>query len=302
VERIGPSLQGFQPIGGLRGVKFSRVLRELHADKRTLALETLAKPQNPAGVFCAFGQSIMKTLPTLFLPILLAAAFCLRPTSAEAQFTFVTNNGTITITGYPGPNYPTTVVIPSTTNGLLVTSITNYAFSDTEVASVIIPNSVTNICADAFWSCDWLTNVLIGTGVQSIGSQAFEDCPELKKVYFLGDAPGSIGSYVFSGSSVTAYYLPSATGWGSTFAGIPAVPWNPLPAPSITTYNNQPVVLYPVPATSIIGTNYALQMSTNLTSGNWVTVTNGVSFICVQITNAPSSAFFQLRIQNGVGQ
>jgi hypothetical protein len=57
-----------------------------------------------------------------------------------------------------------------------------------------------------------------------------------------------------------------------------------------------------VPASAIIGTNYALQMSTNLTAGNWVTVTNSVSFICVQITNAPGSAFFQLQIQNGASQ
>jgi hypothetical protein len=242
----------------------------------------------------------MKAIPALFHPILLAAVFCMRPVGAEAQFTFVTNNGTITITRYIGGG---TAVIPNTTNGLLVTSITNNAFMDTPVANVTIPNSVTNIGAGAFYDCDSLTNVLIGSSVKSIGNSAFMDCGDLKRVYFLGNAPGCIGSEVFGGgSSVTAYYLPSTTGWGSTFAGIPAVPWNPLPAPGITTYNNQPVVLFPVPASTVIGTNYALQMSTNLSAGNWVTVTNGISFICVQITNCPSPAFFQLQIQNGVSQ
>jgi hypothetical protein len=44
-----------------------------------------------------------------------------------------------------------------------------------------------------------------------------------------------------------------------------------------------------------IGTNYVLQMSTNLAVGNWVTVTNGLPFIGVQISNAPSPAFFRLQ-------
>jgi len=35
-------------------------------------------------------------------------------------------------------------------------------------------------------------------------------------------------------------------------------------------------------------------MTTNLTSGNWVTVTDGVPFTGVKITNAPGTAFFQL--------
>jgi hypothetical protein len=251
-------------------------------------------------MFCASEQSIMKTLPTLFQLILLASAFLFRPTGLEAQFTFVTNNGTITITQYTGPGG--TAVIPNTTNGLLVTSITNNAFAGAPVASVTIPNSVTNIGAGAFMDCDSLTNALFGTSVKSIGNGAFTDCCRLKGLYFLGNAPGSIGLNMFDCGSPTAYYLPSTTGWGSTFAGIPAVPWNPLPALGVSTYNNLPVVLFPVPASTIISTNYALQMSTNLSAGNWTTVTGGISFVCVQITNAPSPAFFQLQIQNGVPQ
>jgi alpha-tubulin suppressor-like RCC1 family protein len=62
------------------------------------------------------------------------------------------------------------------------------------------------------------------------------------------------------------------------------------PALGITTYGNQPVLIYPP-----VGTNYSLEMTTNLASGNWVTVTNGVPISGVQITNAPSNAFFRLR-------
>jgi hypothetical protein len=57
----------------------------------------------------------------------------------------------------------------------------------------------------------------------------------------------------------------------------------------IATYSNNPVIFYPSS-----GTNYNLQMTTNLSSPVWVTVTNGVPFSAVEITNAPSNAFFRL--------
>jgi hypothetical protein len=53
-------------------------------------------------------------------------------------------------------------------------------------------------------------------------------------VYFKGDAPtpgtfmpGPV--YVFGGDDpTTVYYLPRTSGWGATYAGRPAVLWNPL--------------------------------------------------------------------------
>ena len=64
---------------------------------------------------------------------------------------------------------------------------------------------------------------------------------------------------------------------------------NPPPPLGITTVSSLPVVVWTASAT-----NFVLQMSTNLASGNWVTVTNGVPFIGVQITNPPANAFFRL--------
>ncbi len=49
------------------------------------------------------------------------------PTVAQAQFTFTTNNGAITITGYTGTDG--VMNIPNSTNGLPVTTIGSYAFS-----------------------------------------------------------------------------------------------------------------------------------------------------------------------------
>jgi len=109
---------------------------------------------------------------TSLLPLLLLAL----PTVVQAQFTYSTTNGTLTITAYTGPGGD--VVIPDTLDGLPVTSIGARAFYSTSVGvtSVTIPNSVTNIGDFAFYACQYMTNVTIGNGVASIGQHAFDTC------------------------------------------------------------------------------------------------------------------------------
>ncbi len=105
----------------------------------------------------------------LFLPG--ALLFFGRATSVQAQFTYTTNNGAITITGYTGPGGA--VTIPSAIDELPVTDLGTDAFSEDDIASVTIPNSVTTVGDYAFYNCDDLTNVTIGANVTSIGAYAF---------------------------------------------------------------------------------------------------------------------------------
>jgi hypothetical protein len=68
-------------------------------------------------------------------------------------YSYTTNNGTITITKYIGPDGA--VAIPSTINGLPVTSIGDAAFRGrTTLTSVAIPNGVTSIGNLAFYYLD----------------------------------------------------------------------------------------------------------------------------------------------------
>jgi len=107
----------------------------------------------------------MKIKKNLIQLCLLCAAML--PAVAQAQFTFTTNNGAITITGYTGSGGA--VVIPGATNGYPVSAIADYAFyGNSTLTNLTIPSSVTNI-----------------------GSSAFASCPNLLGVYFLGNAPSA---------------------------------------------------------------------------------------------------------------
>lgn len=100
------------------------------------------------------------------------------------------------------------IKIPATYNGLPVTGVASYAFSDSEVIEcVVVPDSVTEIQAYAFaWSktlryvslgsatignaafsrCTALTTVVLGDGVESIGDDAFYMCTGIQTVYYGG--------------------------------------------------------------------------------------------------------------------
>ncbi len=164
-----------------------------------------------------------------FLKSLFALLLVL-PTAAPACFTYTTNNGTITITGYTGPGGD--VRIPGTTNGLPVTSIGLWAFAYcSSVTNVTIPSSVTSIGARAFYACSSLATLTVDahnpvyssaagvlfknsqttlvqypmaklggytipSSVTSIGDNAFSACGYLTNVT-IGSNVTSIGSYAF---------------------------------------------------------------------------------------------------------
>ena len=73
--------------------------------------------------------------------------------------------------------------IPSSLDGLSVTSIGNLAFHYcTNLTSVVIPDSVTSIGGHAFQGCRALTSVTIPDSVTRIGDYAFSSCTGLTSV------------------------------------------------------------------------------------------------------------------------
>jgi len=182
----------------------------------------------------------------------------------------------------------TSVTIPDS-----VTNISEGAFANTSLSSIVIPNSVTSIELAAFYECSSLTSVTIGRSVTSIGQDAFGVCPALTSVSFFGNAP-AIDSRIFDGdkfANMTVYYAPGTTGWAAFAARVSVVT---APQFGSTVYGGLPVFFYPTN-----GVGNTLQLSTNSASGNWVTVSNAITLAALQLTNAPSSAFFRLQSSGG---
>ena len=97
--------------------------------------------------------------------------------SIGLEYTLNAEGDSYSVTGI-GTCTDTDIVIPSTYNGLPVTSIGEYSFQCCEnIFSVTIPNSVRNIEKRAFDRCHSLMSVVIGESVLSIGDCAFLSCP-----------------------------------------------------------------------------------------------------------------------------
>ena len=105
--------------------------------------------------------------------------------------------------------YLTKIVIPAKHNGKIVSKIGENAFEDfTNIRTVVIPDSITEICYSAFNGCTNLINIEIPNSVTSIGNCAFVGCSNLKNIA-IPNSVSFIGSSAFNGcSSLESITLP----------------------------------------------------------------------------------------------
>jgi len=120
-------------------------------------------------------------------------------------------------------------------------TIGEVAFSECAglTGSLVIPNSVTSIGYGAFANCSGFDGTLtIGSSVTSIGDGAFVLCSSFTDgAIFRGNAPTSIGSGIFTDSSITTgYYYFYRSGWSSSMFGITMLEADPFVAKTITEF------------------------------------------------------------------
>ena len=90
-----------------------------------------------------------------------------------------------------------------------VTAIGAYAFSKA-LKSITLPDSLTVICASAFFSCESLQSITIPEGVTSIGSTAFYGCKALQNIT-LPNSLTAIGDMAFNGCySLKSIHIPNS--------------------------------------------------------------------------------------------
>ncbi|MGN0533545.1 MAG: fibronectin type III domain-containing protein [Eubacterium sp.] len=101
---------------------------------------------------------------------------------------------TIEIKSYNGNS--STISIPSKIDGHTVKKIGYSAFAECTAKSIVIPNTVTIIDGQAFFSCDSLTNISIPSSVKTIGNSTFYGCESLSRIT-LPDSIIKIGDEAF---------------------------------------------------------------------------------------------------------
>lgn len=115
--------------------------------------------------------------------------------STYNSYTYTVSNNEATITGYTGSD--STLTIPATVNGYIVTTIADGAFqNNTRITNVKIPSSVTAIGgtnlysnSGAFAGCSSLKTVTINTGIEPayIGVKSFYECKSLQSITIPGN-------------------------------------------------------------------------------------------------------------------
>lgn len=95
-----------------------------------------------------------------------------------------------------------TLVIPEG-----VTAIHPKAFMRMPIETLVLPDSVTVIGEEAFQYCENLTAVVLGTGLQSVGKNAFYQSSSLETVYYKGTASNWGSVRVDNSDSPSNYFL-----------------------------------------------------------------------------------------------
>ena len=129
-------------------------------------------------------------------------------TIAGGTYTYsVKEDNTIEIVGWEGTD--TKITIPSTIDGMSVTSIGSDAFYGcSSLTDITIPEGVTSIDRYAFGGCSGLTSITIPEGVISIGNSAFAKCRGLTTVTMPRSLEIIEHSAFYGCSSLTSITIP----------------------------------------------------------------------------------------------
>nr|WP_177296266.1 leucine-rich repeat protein [uncultured Blautia sp.] len=105
----------------------------------------------------------------------------------------------------------TEVIIPESIDGVDVTSIGNFAFSEcTSLTSISIPDSVTSIGNYAFSKCTSLTSISIPDSVTSIDDNAFEWCTSLTSITIPNNVTVIRMHVFFNCTNLTSITIPAS--------------------------------------------------------------------------------------------
>ena len=97
----------------------------------------------------------------------------------DFKYEYEVRNNAVYLTKYNGTE--TDIILPSKIDGLPVVDF-GTTFEETNITSIVIPDSVLNIEEGAFSGCNGLTSITIPDSVTSIGINAFNNCSRLTSI------------------------------------------------------------------------------------------------------------------------
>jgi len=108
--------------------------------------------------------------------------------------------------------------------GLLLPVLSQVQFDYTTSDGAV---TITSLPEGLFQGCSRLQSVTLPNSIASIDQWVFSACASLQAVCLQGDAPEPNLSAFDGAELAVVCYLPSTTGWESTFSGRPALVWDP---------------------------------------------------------------------------
>lgn len=105
-------------------------------------------------------------------------------------------------------SYTGSITIPATVNGYRVTEVADYAFLQTNVKTITLPEGLTKIGSFAFSQCYNLTSLVVPEGVAKVESYTFNNSSKLESVT-LPSSLKSLSNFMFYGcSSLSSVNIP----------------------------------------------------------------------------------------------
>ena len=120
---------------------------------------------------------------------------------------FIIDDNSLLITKYKGNSK--NIVIPETHSTYSVTTIGRSVFNGSDITSVEIPDTVTEIQDYAFFGCRNLENVKMSKNLKTLGTNVFNLCSKLESI----EIPATLedmGMYTFSASGLKSVTIPES--------------------------------------------------------------------------------------------
>lgn len=127
--------------------------------------------------------------------------------TTDSDYDYIVHNDEVYLTNYKGSNLE--ISVPQTIDNKEVVSIGSAFDSNSNITSIEIPSSISNIGSYAFYNCSNLTNIMLPNSITSIADCLFSYCGSLKNIE-IPNSVTTIGDRAFEEcNSLTSINIPN---------------------------------------------------------------------------------------------